>query len=312
MADYSNKMERAFELENTPGHPLHTFSRENQVLKGLLEVAKKLLRDEKTIELTAKLEQLRDVAIHYAKKGDLLYPHLKVEYEISGPSDLMWTSDDEIRDELTALLKVGVQGTDWVERVWKLIGSLEEMIIKEERVLFPICAVNFTEEEWIGIYRDSKDYPVCFGVESQGWEKGERSAVRGTEFLDGEVIMPGGHMTLEQLTALLNILPMEITFIDDKNRNCYFNEGPKVFKRPRMAIDREVFSCHPPKIEAQVRRILEEFRNGTKDQVPLWMEKNGRIMTVTYMAVRDKSGKYLGAVELVQDMEHAREYFTDK
>ena len=76
-----------------------------------------------------------------------------------------------------------------------------------------------------------------------------------------------------------------------------------------MVIDSEVFSCHPPKIEQQVRRIIEEFRAGTLDKVPVWMDKNGRTMLVTYMAVRDKSGKYLGTMELVQDMEFAKEYF---
>ena len=42
----------------------------------------------------------------------------------------------------------------------------------------------------------------------------------------------------------------------------------------------------------------------------MWTEKGGRSMLVTYMAVRDKSGKYLGTMELVQDMEFARNYFT--
>ena len=72
---------------------------------------------------------------------------------------------------------------------------------------------------------------------------------------------------ISQLEALLNAIPMEITFVDEDNINRYFNEGSKVFKRPVMAIDREVFSCHPPKIEAKVRRIIEEFRIGTLDEV---------------------------------------------
>ena len=111
---------------------------------------------------------------------------------------------------------------------------------------------------------------------------------------------------------MLNTIPLEITFVDSDNINRYFNEGHKVFKRPGMAIDREVFSCHPPKIEKQVRGIIEEFRNNTLDKIPIWMEKNGRTMLVTYMAVRDNAGKYLGTMELVQDMEFAKEYFKDK
>ena len=112
--------------------------------------------------------------------------------------------------------------------------------------------------------------------------------------------MPGGHITLEQLTALLNTVPLEISFIDTENINRFFNEGPKVFKRPAMAIDREVFSCHPPKIEPMVRAIIEDFRNNKRNRVPVWMEKGGRTMLVTYMAVRDKNGKYLGTAEFVQ------------
>ena len=122
--------------------------------------------------------------------------------------------------------------------------------------------------------------------------------------------MPGGHLTLPQLTALLNTIPMEISFVDADNINRFFNEGPKVFKRPGMAIDREVFSCHPPKVEPMVRSIIDSFRSGKADRVPVWMDKGGRTMLVQYMAVRDTNGNYLGTVELVQDMEFAREHFT--
>lgn len=93
--------------------------------------------------------------------------------------------------------------------------------------------------------------------------------------------------------------------------NRFFNEGPKVFKRPQMAIDREVFSCHPPKIESLVRTILDDFRNNRRDKVPVWMEKSGKPFLVTYMAVRDKKGTYLGTVEVVQDMQFAKEHFEN-
>ena len=124
--------------------------------------------------------------------------------------------------------------------------------------------------------------------------------------------MPGGHVTLEQLTALLNTIPVEITFVDENNINRYFNEGPKLFKRPSMAIDREVFSCHPPKIEPMVRTIIEDFRNGVRDEFPVWVEKQGKTMLVKYMAVRDKDGKYLGTAEFVQEMDFAKEHFQSE
>ena len=319
-------------LTRITGHPLQTFTRENEVLENVIRECRNEIEETNTIspELFGKL---REVAIHYAKKGDLLYPHLKVKYGISGPSDVMWTTDDEIRDELADLAKrwpfakknVGLHSekltdkeTKWMECFIAALQRVEDMIYKEANIFFPNCALNFTEEEWFGIYRDSKDYPVCFGVENATWEAAEtylkeKSAgnVSGNVMKNKteEVIMAGGHLTLAQLTAMLNTIPMEITFVDADNINRFFNEGPKDFKRPGMAIDREVFSCHPPKVEQQVRRIIGEFRNGTLDKVPIWMEKNGKTMLVTYMAVRDAQGTYLGTMELVQDMGFAKEHF---
>lgn len=300
--DYSDKNARAAALEAVQGHPLYTLTMENNALSALLEQYKDSHDD-------AIIPAIRELSIHYAKKGDLLYPLLKVRYGVSGPSDVLWTVDDEIRDELGALTKEDNHGEDWQARVDAVLKRAEEMIYKEQNILFPICAVNFTDEEWYGIYQDAKDYLDCLGVSKETWEEAE--SAKGSEliFAAGEIVMPGGHVTVEQLTALLNTIPLEITFVDAENINRFFNEGPKVFKRPGMAIDREVFSCHPPKIEPMVRQIIDDFRNNRRDEVPVWMEKNGRTMLVKYMAVRDAAGKYVGTVELVQDMEFAKEHF---
>lgn len=394
--DYSNKHEKSAALSQVKGHPLQTFTRENEALTKLIDRMKELLHDtdertcsgsrqadekqtdtgnlpvdEKQVDtgtlpqIAALLLKIREVAVHYAKKGDLLYPHLNARYGIAGPSAVMWTADDEIRDELGALCKALQKGREaaeqrateskgretagqnatgsfqssqwdvkWLERLQKVLLRVEEMIYKENHILFPNCAVNFTEEDWMGIYRDAKDYADCLGMHGEVWEEAEnwlrkekeakKTVFKGTKdsqasegeedragsnFSDGVIHMPGGHMTIRQLTALLNTIPLEISFIDAEDRNCYFNEGPKVFKRAQMALGRSVFTCHPPKVETMVRRIIGEFREGTLDRVPVWMDKGGRTMLVTYMAVRDESGEYMGTMELVQDMEFAKEHF---
>lgn len=303
--DYSDKQERSAELTKITGHPLYTFTKENEALTELLEKFK----DTRDSEI---FDKIRELSIHYAKKGDLLYPHLKVKYGVSGPSAVMWTVDDEIRDELGKLAKADERSEEWNVHVDEVLKRAEEMIYKEQNILFPICAVNFTEDEWYGIYRDSKDYAVCFGIENVIWEEAEKIKAEVKAGLEGEVVMPGGHMTVPQLTALLNTIPVEITFIDENDINRFFNEGSKVFKRPGMAIDRDVFSCHPPKIEPMVRSILDDFKSGKRDSVQIWMDKGGHTMLVTYLAVRDKAGKYLGTTEVVQDMEFAKEHFQNK
>ncbi len=210
-----------------------------------------------------------------------------------------------------------IESKEIKERFKIVVRCLDEMIYKEANILFPNCTLNFTPQEWYEIYRDSKDYVDCFGVKNEVWEEAEeylRNNLRGCGIKNGdvktEIMFGGGHMTVEQLEAMLNTMPFEISFVDELDMNRYFNEGSKVFKRSGMAIDREVWSCHPPKVEQQVRRIIGEFKEGTPDKVPVWMNKNGRVFLVTYMAVRDKAGKYLGTMELVQDMEFAKEYFV--
>ena len=315
------RLSAAAALIQISGHPLQTFTLENAALEKLIDRAEQVLENGGIED--ELLNELRQIAIHYAKKGDLLYPHLNVQYGISGPSAVMWTVDDEIRDELNALAKQKEQkNTDaWKQRLKSVLTRMEEMIYKESNILFPNCALNFSEEEWYHIYRDAKDYAECFGIRGDIWEAAEAHLADTAAtadnmsaehaFAGGEtrIHLPGGSLTLSQLTAMLNTIPLEISFVDIDNVNRYFNEGPKVFKRPGMALGREVFTCHPPKIEQKVRRIIEEFRAGPLDQVPVWMDKDGRTFLVTYYAIRDKQEQYLGTLELVQDMEFAKEHF---
>lgn len=322
-----DKLQLASSLIAIPGHPLETLTRENDVLAQRISDTRAAIENKASNEeILNKFEGVREIAIHYAEKGDLIYPHLNVQYGISGPSNVMWTVDDEIRDEMTALTKKCAFDDAWFERVSAVLTRAEEMIYKESNILFPICALNFATEEWYRIYHDSKDYADCMGIvanvwpEAEEYEKtmfdkkpeGETVENATSSSNNDEIVMPGGHVTLEQLTALLNTIPVEITFVDENNINRYFNEGPKLFKRPSMAIDREVFSCHPPKIAPMVRTIIEDFRNGVRDEFPVWAEKQGKTMLIKYMAVRDKDGKYLGTAEFVQEMDFAKEHFQSE
>ena len=259
------------------------------------------------------VNEVRQVSIHYAKKGDLLYPHLKVAYDISGPSLVMWTVDGDIRDGFGRLARAESIDDAWYEEFDGLLTRAQEMIYKEQNILFPICAENFSTEEWYQIYKDTEQYEEIFGVERVAWAEAESALAAKAAPTSGDsntIALIGGSLTLEQLDAMLNTMPMEITFVDHVDINRYFNDGEKVFKRPTTAIGRDVFSCHPPKVEPIVRGIIESFRNGERDNVAVWLEKVGRPFYVNYMAVRDKNKKYLGTLELVQDMQFAKDHFA--
>lgn len=87
-------------------------------------------------------------------------------------------------------------------------------------------------------------------------------------------------------------------------------EALKAFKRPLAAFDREVYYCHPPKVEKMVRSIIGAFREGTKDSVEIWMEKQGHTFLVRYLAVRDGEGHFVGTMECVENMDGAKKHFS--
>ena len=298
-------------LVETKGHPLYTFTKENKNLdRYVSEFLEKL---ENNVVDRKLLLKIREVSTHYAKKGDLLYPLLKTKYNVSGTSTVMWSVDDEIRDELGRLAGIEKEDEQWTVDIKAVLSRMQEMIYKEENILFPICTVNFSDEDWINIYMDSKGYENCLDVIPESFDKAE-SVKRVFDDIDGEIVLPGGHFTKEQLIAVLDTMPMEITFVDENDINRFFNDNdsPKAFKRPLMAIDRDVFSCHPPKIEPMVREIISGFKNGSRDEVSIWVKKNNKDMLVKYMAVRDKNKKYLGTMEIVQDMDFARKHFEEE
>ena len=95
---YAAKEIAAAELTEIFGHPLNTYVRENRVLAALIEKTREKLAAGLSVD--EELTEMRQVSIHYASKGDLLYPLLDAKYDITGPSGFLWTEDDEIRDEL--------------------------------------------------------------------------------------------------------------------------------------------------------------------------------------------------------------------
>ena len=304
------KSKSVVSLVETVGHPLNRLTEENKALDVLIEATKVKVAD-KTATVD-DVNEVRQVSIHYAKKGDLLYPHLKVAYDISGPSMVMWTVDDDIRDGFGRLARAKSIDDAWYEEFDGLLTRAQEMIYKEQNILFPICAENFSTEEWYQIYKDTEQYEEIFGVERVAWAEAEAALATQTTNASGDdntIALIGGSLTVDQLNAMLNTMPMEVTFVDHEDINRYFNDGEKVFKRPTTAIGRDVYSCHPPKIEPIVRGIIDSFRKGERDNVAVWLEKVGRPFYVNYMAVRDQNNNYLGTLELVQDMQFAKDHF---
>lgn len=107
----------------------------------------------------------------------------------------------------------------------------------------------------------------------------------------------------EVIEAMLNALPVEISFLDKEDTVQYFNkDGNRIFPRPRAVIGRNVRNCHPQKSLHKVNQILKEFKAGTRDSANFWIDLKGRKIYIRYFPVRSPVGKYLGCLEVTQDI----------
>ncbi len=125
--------------------------------------------------------------------------------------------------------------------------------------------------------------------------------------MDRMVTFETGTLSREELEALLNTLPLEITFVDKEDIVRYINQQPeKIFPRTKAIIGRKVQLCHPQKSVHLVNRMIEDFRSGRRDMAEFWIQMKGMFVHIRYFAVRDEKGEYQGTLEVVQDVSHIR------
>ena len=310
-----------------PGHPIDTFRRENAALKQVIAAmrgtfAELVNLDEQTNaqEVVFRLRQsandLMDLDKHYQRKEHALFSCLE-RHGISGPSKVMWSKDDEARkllkemnqaahDSGSSLAEIRLFFTRYAQPA---LSAVEEMIFKEENILFPMSLQTLTENEWAEVWSASPQYGWCLVEPQTGYAPPVNvGATTAAVPHEGTIMMPTGHVSVEQLTAVLSTLPLDLTFVDADDRVAFFSEGPdRIFARSKAIIGRKVQHCHPPRSADTVNKILEDFRSGRQNVAEFWINFQGKFVHIRYFAVRDKQGDYLGTVELTQNIAPLRE-----
>lgn len=278
------------------GSFLDYFAKENEKIKEILKEAKESIKNVEEVG-----DDIYKVFKHYRKKGDLIYPILKAKYNKPGPSDVMWAVDIDIANNFKKAMKLNDN-----DLALETIKRAEEMTYKEENILYPLVFENVTEKDLMQLYRDLADYVH----DLVSYDKMEFTKER--DYQEGFVNFSKGKLRVDQLEALLDTLEIEITYIDENDINSYYNNhnGKKVFKRPVSSLGREVYYCHPPQVEPLVRNLIKEFKAGTRDSLKLLRNIKGTDFAISYYAVRDKAGKYLGVLETVQDLSFYKNHLT--
>ena len=118
-----------------------------------------------------------------------------------------------------------------------------------------------------------------------------------------QVVFETGEFSTKELEAVLNTLPVDITFVDKEDRVRYFSQSKeRIFPRTKAVIGRKVQQCHPQRSLHVVEEILNDFKENKREEAGFWINMGGRLIYIRYFAVRDKAEKYLGCLEVTQDI----------
>lgn len=320
--------------DTIPGHPIHTFKEENRAIEKAIDT--KLLptmeelksgkgnNQDLILVLRDGLNELSDLDKHYSRKENLLFPYLE-KYEFTGPTSVMWGIDDDIRKMLKDSIKLasGYKGDadildELLNLLSELISAIQSMIYKEENILFPTSLELLTEDEWGYILKESDEIGFCLIVPEIKWKPGKKEE-KAEEELEESKKTPGylkfdtGILKLEEIGAIFNHLPLDITYVDKDNIVKYFSEGKeRVFTRTRAIIGRKVENCHPPASVHVVEKIVNDFKNGERDHVDFWIQIKGMFVYIQYFAVRDKDGNFMGTLEVTQNIAGLRNLQGEK
>lgn len=165
-----------------------------------------------------------------------------------------------------------------------------------------------TDEEWKDIRKEFDEIGYCCFTpqhltEMSPTEEVEKPKTETIIAPKGMLQFETGVLSKEEVEAILDSLPVDISFIDKEDRVKYFNKAEeRIFVRTKAVLGRKVQLCHPQKSVHIVDKILKAFKAGKKDAAEFWIQKDNSLVHIRYFAVRDRSGKYLGTMEVTQDI----------
>jgi len=324
-------------LETTPENPINILMEEHKILLQLLEKLGTIVNSvqqaedvsyvgEDITQLKHIAEDFLDAEKHYLREENVLFPLLE-KHGIREPPAIMWMEHNQLRDKKKQLHNLiekynTLSLQDFKKQLSETAKSLNSIlsshIFKENNILFPTAQRVVTEQEWRDAKREFDEIGYCRFTpkhliaipEAKGVEKQKPEAVLARE---GLLQFETGTLSKDEAEAILNTLPVDITFVDKEDTVRYFSASKeRIFVRTKAIIGRKVQQCHPQKSVHVVNKILDSFKSGKKNVAEFWIPKGDGLVYIRYFAVRNKDGKYLGTVEVTQDITDVKKIEGEK
>ena len=303
------------------GHPAKVFIDENKLIKEVIdnEIKPYINKLDRSSHLMIRIgvERLLEIDKHYKRKENLFFPGLEKRGITSIPK-VMWGVDDEIRKMLKGV-KANLDSVDCdVESTHRVLETaltkVIDMITKENNILIPMLIDTLSLYDWILADEGSNEVGYFLEAPKTSWTtKEDFKEEKEDEIINGEIPFDAGTLTNVEVNAILNTVPVDMTFVDKNGNVKYFTQGKeRIFDRPHTVLGRHVNMCHPPQSVHVVEEIVASFESGEKDHEDFWIQMGPLFVHIRYFAVRDKEGKFLGTLEVSQNIKPIRDLEGEK
>jgi len=334
LAVFGEQMEKQ-KLDVPLSHPIGILMEEHKILTQHTERLQELVRmieeacdvvyvSDVLTEVQRIAKQFVEAEKHYLREENVLFPVLE-KHGITEPPAIMSMEHNQIREKKKELATLAETWNTMiffdfkkklVDAAKPLCSMLPDHFYKENNILFPAALQAISAEEWPEIRREFDEIGYCCFTPPQltgAAEAVEAAKEKTLASAEGVWEFETGSLSREEAEALLDALPIDVSFIDKNDSVKYFNKAEgRIFVRTKAVIGRKVQLCHPQKSVHIVNRIIEAFRKGRKVNAEFWITMNGRLVHIRYFAVRDKNGRYLGTMEVTQDLTDLKKIEGDK
>lgn len=290
-------------------HPINIMLNHQQRFSQHIKVVGSLLDDyvENKKDISFYLAALKNIENYFNLKEKLLFPLLERYGQYQLPRRI-WEMDDYLRVSLQAMQKRVEKHESvnprHIHSMFREIHSTFEYLKDNEKyILYPLCDALFTEENWQQVAREA----TAFHFDMLDFV--EHVVVHNPSHdLDDKIQYPfgNGFLTMKEVNLILNHLPLELTFIDERGIFKYFNNiveaQDMLFVRTPLSIGRHVANCHPPRSLKNMMKVIRLLKSKEEAQVAMWFKRGEVFIHVTYVAVFDENATFKGILEYVQDI----------
>jgi DUF438 domain-containing protein len=223
-----------------------------------------------------------------------------------------------------------------VPRLMEVSSEIAELVFRENKILYPAVYALFSEGEWAAIAEIADEIGYIFEPGEKEWKPSSkpvypyelevtvtreqldklppefRNAIeqRGIQpesyqiRREGDIELETGYLTPVEIEGIFRSLPLELTYADTSDHVRFFSESEITggFVRTKTILGRRIPFCHPPRLENYVMVNVEAIKKGQFKYREFWTRMGDRIIRVLIAPVKNRDGKLLGVLEIVEDL----------